>query len=33
MDDIEQKLKSDVKRLLEYARSGHKYIIDAMYSF
>lgn len=31
MDDIEQKLKSDVKRLLEYARSGHKYIIDAIY--
>ena len=31
MDDIEQKLKSDVKRLLEYAHSGHKYIIDAVY--
>ena len=31
MEETEQKLFSDVERLLAYAHSGHEYIIDAIY--
>ena len=32
MEETEQKLFSDVERLLAYAHSGHEYIIDAIYN-